>query len=113
MIEAKESRKATAEHFFTRTHDMSRPYASPLRTGFPVANRPTAPQTQHSLREHLLRRRGEPFALVLADLHLLVFVSNVLDMNTDMPLLCEAVASGDSSQLDGFQMMLNSFAEIE
>lgn len=150
LIEQKESRKATAEHFVSRVHDLSRPYSSPLRTGFPgaqraaapprarsaarappgsspahasahavrpparaVENRPTLPQTQQSLREYLLRRRGEPFALVLADLHLLTFVSNVLDMETDMPVLCQAVAAGDSSQLEGFQMMLNSFAEIE
>lgn len=37
VIEQKESRKATAEHFVSRVHDMSRPYASPLRTGFPGA----------------------------------------------------------------------------
>ncbi|KAG8469933.1 hypothetical protein KFE25_006388 [Diacronema lutheri] len=113
VIEQKESRKATAEHFVTRVHDMSRPYASPLRTAFPVENRPTQPQTQQSLREYLLRRRGEPFALVLADLHLLVFVANILDMSTDMPVLCHAVAAGDSGQLEGFQMMLHAFAEIE
>jgi hypothetical protein len=71
------------------------------------------PQSQQSLREHLLRKRGEPFALMLADFHLLTFVSNMLDINTDMPLLCQAVASGDSSQLEGFQMMLNAFAEID
>jgi len=73
----------------------------------------TQPQTQQSLREHLLRRRGEPFHLIASDFHLLVFIANVLDMNTDMPVLCHAIADGDSSQLEGFQMMLNAFAEIE
>lgn len=50
---------------------------------------------------------------MLADLHLLVFVANILDMSTDMPVLCHAVAAGDSGQLEGFQMMLHAFAEIE
>lgn len=39
VIEQKESRKATAEHFVARVHDMSRPYTSPLRTSFPGAPR--------------------------------------------------------------------------
>jgi nuclear protein localization family protein 4 len=112
LLEGKPSRKATAEHFVSRVHDMARAYASPLRTGFAIANRPTAPQTQQHLREHLLRRRGEPFARVLADFQLLVFISHMLDMATDMPVLCQSVAAGDSSQLDGFQMMLNAFADI-
>jgi len=81
--------------------------------GRAVENRPTQVQSQQSLREHLLRKRGEPFHLVAADFHLLVFVSNVLDVDTDMPLLCHAVADGDSANIEGIKVLLNAFAEID
>mmetsp|Transcript_20880 Transcript_20880/g.61785 ORF Transcript_20880/g.61785 Transcript_20880/m.61785 type:complete len:439 (-) Transcript_20880:434-1750(-) len=113
IMEQKESRKATAEHFVTRIHDMSRAYSSPLQVGFPVENRPATPQSQQALRDHLVRRRGEPFHLVAADFHFLLFAANLLDMKTDMPVFCQAVAEGDSSQLEGFRLMLNTFADID
>jgi len=50
---------------------------------------------------------------VLSDFHLLVFISNVLDMTTDMPVLCDAIANGENERLEGYHMMLNAFAEIE
>lgn len=33
------------------------------------------------------RSRGEPFIRTVADLHFLLFLANLLDMNTEMPVL--------------------------
>lgn len=53
VIEQKESRKATAEHFVSRVHDMSRPYSSPLRTGFPGTLLPSLAPVQRHVAERL------------------------------------------------------------
>merc|ERR1740130_131934 len=34
---------------------------------------------------------GESFLLAISDLHFLLFLSNLLDMSTDMPILCSKV----------------------
>ena len=38
------------------------------------------------------RSRGEPFIRTVADLHFLLFLSNLLDMSTEMPVLCSTWA---------------------
>ena len=34
---------------------------------------------------------GESFLLAISDFHFLFFLSNLLDMSTDMPILCSKV----------------------
>ena len=59
------------------------------------------------------RSKGESFLVALSDLHFLLFLSNLLDMATDMPILCSKVVARDASDLDGFQMMVNCYAGME
>ena len=53
------------------------------------------------------RAKHEPFIRTVADLHFLLFLSNLLDMNTEMPVLCSTIVEGRDKDLDGFQLMIN------
>ena len=85
--------QATIEHFVSRVFDIARPFQSFLTSGFTIENRPTDPQTSESMASYLRARRskGESFLVALSDLHFLLFLSNLLDMATDMPILCSKV----------------------
>merc|ERR1740117_2076528 len=93
VVEKKEQRKATVEHFVSRVFDIARPFQSFITSGFAIENRPTDPQTSERMASYLRARRskGESFLLAISDLHLLLFLSNLLDMSTDMPILCSKV----------------------
>ena len=103
------------EFFTARVFDISRPFSSFLGSGFAIENRPTDPQGSHSMSTYLRARRAknQPFLQMIGDLHFLLFLSNLLDMSTDMPILCSKVVERDSSDLDGFQMMINCYAGID
>ena len=77
----------------SRVFDIARPFQSFLTSGFTIENRPTDPQTSESMASYLRARRskGESFLVALSDLHFLLFLSNLLDMATDMPILCSKV----------------------
>jgi hypothetical protein len=98
-----------------RVLDGGGPFASFLSSGFAVENRPTEPQDANAMASYLRTRRqkGEPFIRTVADLHFLLFISNLLDMNTEMAVLCNTVIEGKADELDGFQLMLNCYAGIE
>jgi len=113
VVEKKEQRKATVEHFVARVFDTAQPFASFLGCGYPVENRPTEPQTSQSMADYLRRKRGGPFLLAVSDLHFLLVLANLLDMNTDMPVLCSNIVAGKGDELDGFQMMINCYAGLD
>merc|ERR1712167_338483 len=99
IVEKKEVRKATIEHFIARVFDMGRPveggglFTSFLSSGFAVENRPTEPQDQNAMASYLRGRRAkkEPFIRTIADLHLLLVLANMFDMTTEMPVLCNTI----------------------
>jgi len=120
LVEKKEQRKATVEHFVARVFDMTRSiggvaFQSFLSSGFAVENRITEPQDANAMASYLRGRKqkGEPFIRTVADLHFLLFLSNLLDINTEMSVLCTTIVEGKESELDGFQLMINCYAGLE
>ena len=109
VVDKKEQRKATMEPFVARVFDIARPFQSHLGASFAVENRPTAPQTAERMADYLRARRGDPFLKTVSDLHFLVFLCNLLDINADMPVLCAKVNEQNGQDLDGFQMMINCY----
>ena len=114
VVEKKEVRKATMEHFVARVFDVGRqlngqPFASFLSSGFAVENRPTELQDAQAMASYLRgrRSRGEPFLRTVADLHFLLFLANLLDMNNEMPVLCATIVEERAGDLEGFQLMIN------
>ena len=119
VVEKKEQRKASVEHFVARVFDIVRPldgspFSSFLTSGFAVEHRPTESQ-EAAFGTYLRNRRsrGEPFIKSVADLHFLLFLANFLDLASEMPVLCQAILEGKAGELDGFQLMINSYAGLD
>jgi len=118
LVEKKEQRKATVEHFVARVFDIVRPldgvpFTSFLSTGFAVENRMTEPQDAEAMASYLRNRRSKPFIQTVADMHFLLFLCNLLDSNTEMPVLCNTIVENKAGELDGFQLMINCYAGLE
>ena len=67
------------------------------------------------MAEYLRNRasRKEPFLTTVSEFHLLVFLTNMLDMSADMPALCGKVREQSGDDLDGFQMMIRCYAGLD
>mmetsp|Transcript_1017 Transcript_1017/g.2933 ORF Transcript_1017/g.2933 Transcript_1017/m.2933 type:complete len:485 (-) Transcript_1017:160-1614(-) len=109
LVEGKETHSVHTEFFLInvpiRGHD------GWLRNGaFPAANRELRGQHQRDLVEALRSQRDKPFFEQLADFHLLVFLSAILDVYTDMPGLCALVRDRrEPTELEaGYQLMLDA-----
>ena len=90
-------------------------FASFLGSGFAVENRPTELQDANAMASYLRgkRQRKEKFIRTVADLHFLLFLTNMLDINTDFPVLCKAIVDGKEDELEGFQMMIVRTQDLE
>ena len=115
VVDKKEQRKATMEPFVARVFDIARPFKSFLGSvrsrrslggalasisarsdlgyisaqGFAVENRPADPQTAERMGQYLraARSRNEPFVTSVSDMHFLLFLCNILDLNVDLPVV--------------------------
>lgn len=93
---------ADATYFFTRVHDLAKPYTPPahgaLRTSFPPANR-GAPLRKFHLRTYLAKQReaGVAFSQTARDFQLLLHASGLLPPAL-IERLCAAVASTAGTQ---------------
>ena len=113
VVEKKEVRKAAYQHFIARVYDVVRPFSSFLGSAFTVENRPSDPQSAERMASYLRSRRADPFLKTVSDLHFLIFLSNFLDMQSDLPILCSKVLEGKGDELEGFQMMINCYAGLD
>lgn len=79
-----------------------------LTTTFPVENR-EPPATLQALKGHLERHKSKPYVKRISDFHLLLLLSNFLDINTDVPQLTEAIRT-EGPVPDGYQLIIESLA---
>ncbi|XP_024373871.1 NPL4-like protein 2 isoform X1 [Physcomitrium patens] len=83
-------------------------HEGPMTTTFPIENRaPLA--TLQALKTHLERHRNKPYVKRIADFHLLLLLSNFLDINTDVPQLTEAIRT-EGPVPEGYQLIIESMA---
>jgi len=83
-------------------------HQGPLSTSFPIENR-TPPPSLQQLKAHLDRSKNASYVKRISDFHLLFFLSNYFDLNTDVPQLAEAVRL-QSPVADGYQLIIESLA---
>jgi nuclear protein localization family protein 4 len=79
-----------------------------LTTSFPIENR-EPPATLQALKSHLERHKTKPYVKRISDFHLLLLLSNFLDINTDVPQLTEAIRT-EGPVPDGYQLIIESMA---
>lgn len=64
--------------------------------------------TEKDLKSHLEKARGlNPYSKRLADFHLLLFLSHILDPMSDLPILAEAVRINGPVP-EGYQLIIES-----
>jgi len=82
---------------------------------FPVENREQAPIQPSDLSLCLAKNQDEPFIKRISDFHLLLYISNILDMDADMPLLCNAVREQRelSEEEEGYRLMIEAIARSD
>lgn len=108
FVEGKEVTAVHTEFFLInvriRAHD------GWLRSAFPVESRELAPQAVGQMNGALDKRL--PFYRRVSDFHLLLFLSNMLDMDVDMPRLAAAVAQQRelNPDEDGYRLMIEAIA---
>jgi nuclear protein localization family protein 4 len=83
-------------------------HEGPLSCTFPVENRESFSSLQ-ALKAHLERTRNKPYVKRIADFHLLLLLSNYLDVNTDIPQLMECIRV-QGPVPDGYQLIIESLA---
>jgi nuclear protein localization family protein 4 len=88
-----------------------------LQVGFPIRNRPS-PEYQQSmvkLKEILLerKRKNQPFVQRISDFHLLLFLTDYLSLDSDFPVLCEAIKKRNNSMIGNFENLIESYAGIQ
>eukprot|EP00898_Chlorokybus_atmophyticus_P002488 jgi/Chlat1/323/Chrsp1S03191 len=84
-------------------------HEGPLSHTFPVENRVFG-QNLEALKDHLTKNRNKPYSERISDLHLLLFLSTLLD-RTDMALLVDSVRS-KSAVPEGYRLIIDSLAGV-
>jgi len=80
-------------------------YSGKMRTRFPIENRPTQ-TTLEDLKTHL--HTAQNLLDALNDFHALLFLSNYLDIKSDLPALCDSLKTSQASGLEGFRVILDA-----
>lgn len=86
------------------------PYESPLRCEFPKLNREGANQSRSALKSQLEKYRGDTYAKRISDFQLLVFLTHFLDIETDIPAICQAICDPKIPLDSGYSILIDSVA---
>ncbi|CAM9492145.1 unnamed protein product [Discosporangium mesarthrocarpum] len=114
VVEMKEAKEVDTSMFLSTVpieqHDSAR-----FVHDFPRANREGVMQTWDEVKRQLGRAGSQGFTYVdlLSDFHLLVFLSQFLDIQTDLPRICESVVDREKPLDDGFKLIINHRAGLE
>ena len=67
-------------------------------------------QSQDKMRKQLSKAGGLgwTFLDLLAEFHLLVYLCQFMDVNADMPRICDSVVNRDMPLDDGFKLIITS-----
>lgn len=106
LVEGKDTRKVPTEFFLLNVPIKS--CDSWLRTTFTIENRDISPQAPSQLRA-IMDDDSLPLHKRLADFHLLLFLSNIFDIKSDMPGLCASIKQGEDIE-DGYRLMIDNMA---
>lgn len=68
-------------------------------------------RTREQVGQQLQKLAHLPLSARIADLQLLLFLADFLDLKTDIPVICQSILNPDTVPLDeGYEMILNSVA---
>lgn len=115
IVEGKESTEIDNNFFLNNVSIVGLKFDR-FSSNFPRLNRsPMELQTRENLKEELMKvgKAGWTFKQVLADFHLLVYLSEFMDMSTDMVVICNAIINEEVVLEEGYQLIIRSIAGID
>ncbi|RLN85195.1 hypothetical protein BBJ28_00015829, partial [Nothophytophthora sp. Chile5] len=86
------------------------PHESALACEFPKLNREGVYRSRGALKTQLQRHRDEPYVKRISDFQLLVFLAEFLDLQTDIPVICQAVRDPNVPLDSGYPILIDSVA---
>mmetsp|Transcript_29141 Transcript_29141/g.38327 ORF Transcript_29141/g.38327 Transcript_29141/m.38327 type:complete len:447 (+) Transcript_29141:71-1411(+) len=114
LVEAKESNEVDNNLFLCvvpiEQHD-----SQVLVSQFPPANREGIVQTNDDLKKQLQKAgtNGWTFIDMLGDFHLLLFLCGFLDIQTDVPRICQSILDKSIPLDEGFNLIIRSLAGLD
>jgi nuclear protein localization family protein 4 len=114
--EGKES-KTVENNFFLTLVPIVQHNSETFVTKFPKHNRDHDDRTpSHDELKKQLSKSGSAgwtFIELLSDFHLLLYLSQFLDMSADVPKICESVVNRDIPLKEGYKLIIGSIAGID
>mmetsp|Transcript_42331 Transcript_42331/g.133373 ORF Transcript_42331/g.133373 Transcript_42331/m.133373 type:complete len:414 (+) Transcript_42331:104-1345(+) len=93
LVERKDTQKVDNDFFINtvpiKTHNSE--IWGNREAFFPVKNRPGQDQNRMEVKHILLSHEEVPFCIRMRDFHMLLYLSNMLDPLTDLPIICKSV----------------------
>eukprot|EP00640_Fibrocapsa_japonica_P001471 CAMPEP_0113944174 /NCGR_PEP_ID=MMETSP1339-20121228/30681_1 /TAXON_ID=94617 /ORGANISM="Fibrocapsa japonica" /LENGTH=415 /DNA_ID=CAMNT_0000949261 /DNA_START=206 /DNA_END=1453 /DNA_ORIENTATION=+ /assembly_acc=CAM_ASM_000762 len=114
VVEGKEGKEVDTNFFLTvvpiEQHESER-----FVCMFPASNRDGLPQTRDQLKAQLQKvgQRGWTLVDLLADFHLLLFLTAFLDMQHDIPRICQSIVDKEVPLDEGFKLIIGSLAGLD
>lgn len=100
--------------FFLNNVPISRHESVTFVASFPRLNREEAP-TQEDLKNQLVKAGTSGWTLQdqIADFNLLLFICEYLDMERDMPAICQSLLDREVPLFEGHQLLLRMIAGLD
>jgi len=116
LQEGKESR-TVENNFFLTVVPIVQHASESFVSQFPRCNRDMddRSQSRDEMRKQLSKAGGSgwTFLDLLADFHLLIYLCQFMDVNADMPRICDSVVNRDVPLDDGFKLIIASIAGMD
>lgn len=116
-IQEGKASKTVENNFFLTVVPIVQHSSDLLVCQFPRTNRDheDRPPSKDALKKQLSKSgtAGWTFVDLLADFNLLVFLSDFLDMATDIPTICESIVNRDKPINDGYKLIIGSMAGLD
>lgn len=116
-IQEGKASKTVENNFFLAVVPIVQHTSEMLVSQFPKANRDHDDRSpsKDELKRQLSKSgsAGWSFIDLLADFNLLLFLSGLLDMSTDIPTICESIVNRDKPLNDGYKLIIASMAGLD
>lgn len=116
-IQEGKASKTVENNFFLAVVPIVQHTSEMLVSQFPKANRDHDDRSpsKDELKKQLSKTgtAGWTFVDLLADFNLLIFLSTLLDMSTDIPAICESIVNREKPLDDGYKLIIGSMAGLD
>lgn len=108
LVEAKPAKNVDNNFFLCVVPVVT--HESEMKCDFPKLNREGSYRSRAALKEQLQRYRSEEYVKRISDFQLLVFLTDFLDPQTDIPAICQSIRNPHIPLDSGYPLLIDSVA---